>query len=436
MINQLIKTPVKFVARLIALIVMVWCVVPALNEASAQPVKEITLEQCHNLTRQNYPLIKQQELIANSRDYSVSNAAKGYLPQLSINGQATYQSAVTELPIKLPNISVPQLSHDQYKLYGEVTQTLYDGGAIKQQKKLHETAAAVEDQKIEVELYRLKDRINQLYFGILLLQQQKQQTEVMIRDLDAALQKAEAAYANGVQLKSNVDVLKAERLRLRQRKTELLSNTLAYCDMLGYFTRLAIDSSTRLVVPQAAPVPVNVNRPELNLYEKQLQNTGLQNQLLNSRNRPKLGLFIQGGYGRPALNFLSNSFDAYYIGGVRLNWNIAGLYSFKNEKQLIALSSKSIDVQKNTFLFNTEISMKQQNAEIVKLNELLSTDDEIISLRSGIKRSYAAQLENGIINTSDYVKELNAEDLARQNKILHQIQLLMAQYNLLNTTGN
>jgi outer membrane protein TolC len=257
-----------------------------------------------------------------------------------------------------------------------------------------------------------------------------------VKDLGATVKKAEAAYANGVTLKSNLELLKAELLKTGQRRIELASAISAYKEMLGYFIGIPLNEDTRLITPQPLQTSNQVNRPELLLFDYQGRNADIQNTLLSARNRPRLGLFVQGGYGRPALNFLSNSFEPYYIGGVRLSWNLSGFYSLSNERSLIDISRRNIDIQRNTFLFNTEFLLKQQQAEIKKLNELLATDDEIIALRSSIKRSSAAQLENGVINSSDYLKEVNAEDLAVQNKITHQVQLLLSQYTQQTTTGN
>ena len=172
------------------------------------------------------------------------------------------------------------------------------------------------------------------------------------------------------------------------------------------------------------------------LFENQKKMLTVQNGLLNTRNRPKLGLFFQGGYGKPGMDILNNNFTDYYIGGLRFNWSLSGLYTYKNEKSLLSISSNTLDLQKETFLFNTNYVLKYQNAEIVKLEKLLKTDEEILSLRTRIKNTAHAQLENGVIQPNDYLRELNAEDLARQNKLLHRIQLLMAQYNQKNTTGN
>lgn len=401
----------------------------------SQTTSSLALEDCYKLAKQNYPLVKQRELIEKSKDYSVQNAGKGYFPQLNINGQASYQSAVTQIPFQIPGMNIPSLSKDQYKLYGEINQPLYDGGLIKAQKLIQETNAGVELQKLDVELYKLKERINQLFFGILMMDEQLKQVELLKKDLQTAVAKTEASIANGIAFKNNLDILKVEQLKIEQRAIEYKANRSAYLQMLGLFLNQVLDENTQLIKPQNKLVSQNISRPELLLFDQQKKNVDLQNDVLRSRVLPKFNLFLQAGYGRPALNMLSNTFESYYIGGLRLNWSLSGLYTLKNDKAILDLSRKNIDLQKELFIYNTNLSLKQQSAEVQKLSELLRSDDEIITLRSRIKTTSSAQLENGVISSNDYVRELNAEDQAKETKILHEVQLLMAQYNQQTTAG-
>ena len=409
------------------------CLITCSLMVSAQ-TNSISLDTCYALARQNYPLVKQYELIAKSLEYSLQNASKGYLPQININGQATYQSDVTQLPKNIPG--VPVLSKDQYKIYAEVNQPVYDGGVIRQQKKLQEANFAMDKQKLEVELYQLKDRINQLFFGILLIDEQLKQNALMKNDIQLGLNKTNALIANGTALKSNADVLKAELLKANQQTIELIANQKAFTDMLALFINRPLDETTVFIKPPNLLASQEIKRPELLLYDYQNKIFYTQNNLLSAKNRPKLSFFVQGGFGKPAFNIFKDSFDPYYIGGLRLSIPITGFYTLNNERSLINISRKNIDVQKETFLFNTQFALKQQNAEITKLQEILKTDDEIIPLRTNVKKASLAQLENGVINSNDYLREVNAEDNARQNKILHEIQLLMAKYNEQTTRGN
>lgn len=397
----------------------------------------LTIREAYQLARKNYPIIRQQGLIEKTRDYSVSNAAKGYLPQLTVQGQATYQSAVTEfkLPVSIPGVEFPSISKDQYKVYGELNQAIYDGGNVRTQVRSHEANAQVESQKLEVELYKLNERVNQLFFGVLMLDEQLKQNDLLKMDINLGIRKVQALIDNGTAFKSNANTLKAELLKADQRAIDLNASRKAYLEMLGALTGQSLGDSAVLERPADLVAGSDINRPELKLYDAQNRSLDVQSQLLDVRNRPKLNFFFQGGYGRPALNILNNGFDPYYITGLRLHWSLSGLYTIKKDRELIRNNRDAIQLQKETFLFNTNLVAKQQNAELDRFSQLLRTDDEIITLRESIKITAAAQLENGVINTNDFLREVNAEDQARQNKILHGIQLLMSQYSLDNTLG-
>ncbi|MCF0039935.1 TolC family protein [Dyadobacter fanqingshengii] len=419
--------------RIRLLIVLGWITIPT---AFAQD-QVLTINDSYELARRNYPLIKQFELIRKTEDFSVENAAKGYLPQVSVLGQATYQSAVTEfkLPIAIPGAEFPSISKDQYKVYAEVNQTIYDGGAVRTQIESQKQSALVEAQRVEVEVYKLNERVNQLFFGVLMLDEQLKQNELLKKDIDLGIRKIQAFIDNGTAFKSNGNTLKAELLKTQQRAIELASNRKAYLDMLGLLIGQDLAESTVLAKPETLSLTGEISRPELRLLDYQRQNLDIQDQLLKVKNRPKLNFFFQGGYGRPALNILNNGFDPYYMTGVRLNWSLSGLYTAKNNRALIANNRESIQVQQALFLYNTNLSLKQQNADLIKLQKLLESDDEIIALRESVKTTAAAQLENGVINTNDYLREVNAEDQARLNRILHEIQLLMSNYNVRTTRG-
>jgi len=399
----------------------------------AQTIPDIG--KCYDLAQKNFPLVKQTDLIMQTAEYSIKNISRGYLPQVTITGQASYQSDVTGLPVNLPNVQ--EMSKDQYKFYAEVIQVVYGGGVITQQQKIQKANAEVEQQKIEVELYKLKDRINQLYFGILLIDGQLEQIELFSKDINNGLEKVNAGIANGVALKKNADALKAELLKANEKKIELHAARKAYLIALGLFINQPLDENAKLEQPGIPETFVSmINRPEIKLFETQNRYVDVQSKIIIRKNLPKIGLFAQAGYGRPALNMLNDKFDTYYIAGARLNWALSGLYTMKNERRLLDVNRKMIDVQKEIFLFNTNVVLSQQNVELEKLRELIKVDDQIISLRAEIKNTAKSQLENGVITTNDYLLEVNAEDQARQNLLLHQVQLLMAGYNYKTTTGN
>lgn len=399
-----------------------------------QVQKILTIEECYTLAKNNYPLIKQQSLLEKSKQYSIDNANKGFLPQINIYGQATYQSEVTE--IKIPNVNTPTLSKDQYKIYAEAYQPLTDGGAIKSQKDLLKANTEAEQQKIEIELYKLKDRINQLYFGILLIDAQIEQTNLLKKDIQSGIDKTTAAIKNGTAIKNNSDLLLAEVLKADQRITEFTANRKAFTDMLSVFTKQNIGDDTIFQAPGTHAFSNTINRPELKLYDFQKKLIDIQSKQIANRYIPKIGLFAQGGYGRPTLNFLKNDFSFYGIGGIKLNWNLSNLYTAKKDKQLLVINQSNIEIQKETFLLNTNLALAQQNSEIIKYQDLINSDNEIIAVRERIKKTANVQLSNGIISPLDFLTYLNAEDQAKQNLILHNIQMLLSQYNLQATAGN
>lgn len=396
--------------------------------ASAQT---LTLEQVQQKAKQQYPLLKQKNLIQQVKDINIENLRKGFLPQVSVSGQATYQSEVTTVKIPFPGVSIEPLSKDQYKVVADVNQMIYDGGLLKQQTAVQKINAEVEEQKIEVELYKLTDRMNQLYLGILFIDEQLKQTELVKKDLQTGLKKIEALVNGGVAFKSNLLLLRAELLKADQRIIELKSARTGLLDVLSLFTGEAYSTATVLQQPS---VPVfaaeqTIARPELNLFQKQKALLGEQQNLIKARNLPKTSFFFQGGYGRPGLNFLENKFATYYITGIRFNWAFGGLYTAKKEKELIGINQQIVAVQEDVFLLNTNTQLKQQQAEIDKINQLISKDKEIIELRIKVKEAANAQLENNVITANDYLREVNAEDQARQMLIVHQLQLLQAQIN-------
>mgnify|MGYP000217409026 CR=1 FL=1 len=401
------------------------------------PQTQLTLEDCYEKARINYPLIKQKDYIAKAKDYSVSNVWNGYFPQITISGQATYQSDVTQVPMAFPGIVIERLTQDQYKIFADVTQTIYDGGIMGSQSGIQESINEIDNQKIEVELLKVKERVNQIYLGVLLIDAQLIQIEYVENDLNASISKLEAAYSNGTATKSDVDVLRAELLKTEQRKIELSSSRKTYLNMLSLLINENLNESTILSTPTQISFLAGeeIIRPELRLYSAQKSLIENQSGLTDSKIIPKANLFFQGGYSKPGLNMFKNDFDWYYITGIRFSWTLSNLYSYGNESEINQLNLQSIDAQTETFLLNTKITTNQQLQDIDKLKKLIDVDKSIIELRTSIKQSAQAKLENGVITSNDYIRELNAEDNAKQNLEIHKIQLLLAQYNYKITTG-
>lgn len=402
--------------------------------ATAQ--QSLSLQQAYELAQKNYPLIKQRELVKQTTGLTIDNLNKGYLPQFALSGQATYQSEVTTINVPIPGFKFNPPSKDQYKVLADLNQVIYDGGVIKQQKTIQQMNEEVDQQKIEVDLYNIKDRINQLFLGVLYFDEQLKQLELVKADLKDGIKKVQAQVNNGVALKSNLNLLQAQLLTTEQKGIELKASRKGLIDVLSLFINQSLPETVQLETPVVPAISYgDIQRPELKLFSYQDQLLGSQTKLIDAKNLPKANFFVEGGYGKPGLNFLKNQFDFFYTTGVRFNWNFGGLYTRKKEKQLIGVNKKIVDIQKETFLLNTNTALKQQESEISKYQQLIATDQQIIDLRTKVKQAANAQLENGVITTIDFLQDVNAEDQARQNLIIHQIQLLQSQINYMTLAG-
>jgi outer membrane protein TolC len=407
--------------------------------------KSLTIEQCYNLARQNYPLLKQHDLIQKTKDFTVQNAWRGYIPQLIVTGQATYQSetikfgdafgGLTSNPL-FANMKFPVFSKDQYRLTGEINQTIFDGEASKFKKENAQTQAAIQEQSLEVNMYALRDRVDQVYFGVLLIDQQLLQNSIQQNDIQNGIDKTTALVNNGNAYRSSIDELKAQMLQVQQNRVELNSSRKSFLLVLGLLTNQPLDENTDLASPKTPTLSTEIRRPELTLYDLQKKTYDVQSKQLETGLMPLISAFFDGSYGRPTLNTVSNDFGAFWVIGIKFNWSLTALYTWKNNKHIYGLSQNDLDIQKETFLFNTRIAMTQQDQNIKKYSELVANDQKIVDLRISVKNASDAQLQNGVITGHDYLTQVDAEAQARLNLILHQVQLLQAEYNHLNTTGN
>ena len=392
---------------------------------------QITLEECQRKTQDNYPLVHQYGLVEKTKEYNLENAAKGYLPQFALSAKASYQSDVTEIPVKLPGVDLKGLSKDQYQVMLELQQKIWDGGGIRMQKKQTIAEAEVEKEKLNVDMYALNNRVNDLYFGILLLDEQIKQNTLLQDELERNYRQITAYVENGIANQADLDAVAVEQLNARQTESELRVNRKAYAEVLGLLTgRKGIDAE-RLVKPSATVEPLEENRrPELSLYESQRRQLSVQEKGLTARYMPKLGVFAQGAYGDPGLNMLKGGFEPYYIAGLRLSWNISDLYTRKNDKRLLAASRDDIDVQEAVFRLNNRMEAAQHWRTVEKIDTLMKNDDELIRLRTNIRKSAEAKVANGTLTVTEMLREVTAEDQAKQAKALHEIQRLQALYDI------
>ena len=361
---------------------------------------------------------------------------------MTFSAQATYQSDVTEIPIDLDaigltGVEIPSVSQDQYKMELALSQTLWDGGAIRSERKTLRTQAEVDQRDMDVSMYTINERVNQLYFGVLLADAQLEQNKVLQAELRRSCEQVSSYIKNGIAQQSDLDAIRVDLLKAKQAEARFEHTKRAYREMLSRLIGEEIGEETRLVKPEAVrPLTKENNRPELELYQARIRNLQAQDSRITAGMMPKLGLFVTGGYGKPGLDMFEDNFKAYYLAGVRLSWNLGSLYTRKNDRRKIQTGIRSIETQRETFLFNTSLDVAQRNATIDKYIDQLKYDDEIIALRGSVKRASEAKMANGTLSGTDLTRDIHAEQSAIQDKILHEMELLQAIYNLKYVTNN
>ena len=403
---------------------------------------QLTLEQCYELARQNYPAIKQYALVEQSRDFTLQNAAKGWLPQVSVNGRASYQSKVTQLPIDVSQFGIDYkgLSKDQYDAHVMVNQPIYDGGVITANKNILKAQADVQTAQLDVTMYSIRERVNQLFFSVLLIDEQLAQNQLLQDDLKLGLNTVSAMMKGGIANQTDVDNVKVEQIKARQQEHSLRTARHTYLTMLGSFINLSLDANTQLEKPadpgfKSQGSDPN-NRPELAMYDSQNRLLDARLKALDASLMPKVGAFLQGGVGNPGLNMLKNGWDTYYRIGATISWNIGSFYTRKNDQQLIAIERQQITANRETFLFNNRLQQQQTNGQIENLRQQVSEDEEIIQLREGIRNKSEKRVQNGIETVNEMLRDINAVGEARQQKAIHEVQLLQEIYELKTINNN
>jgi outer membrane protein TolC len=394
-------------------------------QANAQIV---SLEDCYALANKNYPLAKQTDLLQQKSTYEIAALNKGKLPKIDLNAQATYQSDVTGLPLAIPNVT--PLNKDQYRATVEVNQLVYNGSMIDTNTKLKVAQTKTQQQQLTVNLYQIKNKINSLYFTILLLQERKAILITKQEQLTAKIKEVNAGVKYGAILPASEKVLEAENLKIKQQLIEIQFDKKRILDNLSTLIFAPLDENSTLVKPSiTTDYTKNNNRPELKLFDLQNEQTEVSKEVISKNNTPKVNAFGQAGYGNPGLNMLDNSFQTFYIVGLKANWNLFDWNKSKIEKQALSISESIVTTEKETFLLNNNLQLQEMENEIKKSEALIRTDAEIINLHEYVVKSSDAQLRNGVITSSDYLMELTNLYEAKNNQKLHEIQLALAKAN-------
>jgi len=400
-----------------------------------------TLPMIESLAMQNYPLLKQSALLNQTAQLSVENIQKALYPQVTINGQATYQSDVTSISVPIPGFTPSMLSKDQYRATVDIQQNIYDGGVQKSMSQLVQSGNAMALIKNEVDLYKVKERVTQLYCSVLYTEAVIGQIAYINQDLNNALNKIEALHKNGLVFKNNVLQIKAHLLKNQQKLTEAHAAKKIILDALAILTNKNFEPGAVFQTPDTLAQTqdkMGVERPEFKWYDAQKKNILAQQSMVDAKTQPKLGAFLQTGYGRPGLNMLKNEFALFGIGGIRLQWSLGSFYTAKKEKTILKNQALMIENEKEVYALNNQIQLQQQQDEIEKLMQLIQSDQELIELREQIKQTSLIQLNNGVITANDYLKELNELDQARQLLVQHQVQMVQSklQYHLIKGKSN
>ena len=405
-----------------------------------------TLEECQLAAERNYPLIQQYGLIEKTTALTVANIQKGWLPQVSASAQATLQSDVTAFPDQMQQmyqtmgIDMQGLRKDQYRVGIDVQQTVFDGGLIRSQKEIARLQGNVQTAQNEVNLYNVRKRVNEMYFGLLLIDEQIQLNKDLQELLAQNEKKLSSMVKNGTAAESDYQNVKAERLNVEQQMTGLLSQRQALVRMLSAFCGIEVKAPSK---PNSQFSIVNSQlegqRPELRAIDAQLRLADAQEKALDAALMPKLGVFAQGYYGYPGYNMfedmLQHRFSWNGMVGARLTWNIGALYTRKNDKMKLNVQRAMFNVQRETFLFNNNLEQIQQNENIERYKKLMADDEEIISLRSSIRKAAESKLSHGIIDVNDLLKEITNENAARLQQRVHEIEMLKEIYDLKYTTN-
>ncbi len=397
--------------------------------------QSITLQECYDLVTKNYPLAKQSQLFKQQNELDLKVISKAKLPQLDFSAQATYQSDVTSIP--LPNTGIEPLNKDQYRATLSVNQLIYNGGFINTSSQVKSAQLKTQQKQVEVSLYQLKQKINQLYFSILLLEKKKQLLTEKQTQLQTQLKEVKSGVSNGMLLPSSDKVLEAELLKIEQQFSEIESNKLSLVDHLSSFTGIVLNQETLFIIPlNQTIINTEINRPELDLFQLKKEEIELSEALIRKQNSPKLVGFATGGYGNPGLNMLDNSFQTFYTVGVKLNWNVFDWNINKKQRESLAINKDLVETELETFKLNTNIERNNYQKEIKKISDLIKIDTDIIALRKTVLNAAESQLSNGVITTSAYITELTNLNEAENSLATHKIQLELAKANYNITTGN
>ena len=404
---------------------------------------QVTLDECRRLAREHYPEIRQYDLVRRTEEYTLSNARRAWLPQLSFAAQATWQTEVPSFPNALAGmlaqqgIDMPGMNKDQYKAALELNQTLWDGGKSEADKRIARAEAAEQARSTDVDLYALQGRVDNLFFGILLLDERIAQTRLTLDLLRSNLEKVRALQRNGVAMQSDADAVEAELLTVNQQLTQVTASRDSYRRMLEIFTGRPLDGE-RLERPDASePRSMESSRPELALFDATADKLTAQERLVKAATHPRFGLFAQGYYGYPGMDYFQSMMSPDWswnaMAGVKMSWNFGAYYTRKNSLAKLRTAKEQVEMQREIFLFNTRLQTAEESGDIARLRKALADDDRIVALRRSVREAAESKLRNGVIDTDDLLRKITDEAAAATARSAREIELLKTIYELKHT---
>lgn len=404
---------------------------------------QVTLDECRRLAREHYPEIRQYDLVHQTEEYTLSNARRAWLPQLSFAAQATWQTEVPSFPNALAGmlaqqgIDMPGMNKDQYKAALELNQTLWDGGKSEADKRIARAEAAEQARSADVDLYALQGRVDNLFFGILLLDERIAQTRLTLDLLRSNLEKVRALQRNGVAMQSDADAVEAELLTVNQQLTQVTASRDSYRRMLEIFTGRPLDGE-QLERPDASePRSMESSRPELALFDATADKLTAQERLVKAATRPRFGLFAQGYYGYPGMDYFQSMMSPDWswnaMAGVKMSWNFGAYYTRKNSLAKLRTAKEQVEMQREIFLFNTRLQTAEESGDIARLRKALADDDRIVALRRSVREAAESKLRNGVIDTDDLLRKITDEAAAATARSAREIELLKTIYELKHT---
>lgn len=404
---------------------------------------QVTLDECRRLAREHYPEIRQYDLVRRTEEYTLSNARRAWLPQLSFAAQATWQTEVPSFPNALAGmlaqqgIDMPGMNKDQYIAALELNQTLWDGGKSEADKRIARAEAAEQARSADVDLYALQGRVDNLFFSILLLDERIAQTRLTLDLLRSNLEKVRALQRNGVAMQSDADAVEAELLTVNQQLTQVAASRDSYRRMLEIFTGRPLDGE-RLERPDASePRSMESSRPELALFDATADKLTAQERLVKAATRPRFGLFAQGYYGYPGMDYFQSMMSPDWswnaMAGVKMSWNFGAYYTRKNSLAKLRTAKEQVEMQREIFLFNTRLQTAEESGDIARLRKALADDDRIVALRRSVREAAESKLRNGVIDTDDLLRKITDEAAAATARSAREIELLKTIYELKHT---